>query len=397
MKKFIICSLLLVIFSAVTTLSAQDQPEEYLGLPGDNLNLYAVMKLFQESKTLEDFEKTLNDENSRINNLDLNGDNMVDYIRVFDNVDGEVHNIVLQVGVTERENQDVAVFTVLRERDGQVQIQLIGDEELYGRNYIIEPFFDDANSAQTPNPGYTGDTRTFNGQNINVIRTTTVEIAAWPVVRYIYLPNYVVWRSSWYWGYYPSYWRAWHPHYWHYYYGYHHNWYHDYYGHYRRWDHHRYPRWNEYYYTGRRSYSPAVRVRLESGNYKNTYSRPDQRRNGEALYTKTYKEQNRRSAGNVSSDSRRSGKSVSTGSGTGRRSAADQKSVTTRKTSTTTKSVSPARSEQKAGTSRRSNQTKTTTTTSSGRRSSKAVKSESSSKKSDSKKSSGSGKETRRR
>ncbi len=56
------------------------------------------------------------------------------------------------------------------------------------------------------------------------------------MVRFIFLPTYTVWHSSWYWGYYPSYWHPWRPFYWHYYYGYHYNWYNDYYGHYRRWD-----------------------------------------------------------------------------------------------------------------------------------------------------------------
>lgn len=32
-----------------------------LGLPGDNLNLYAVLEVFQKSPTLEGFEKSLND------------------------------------------------------------------------------------------------------------------------------------------------------------------------------------------------------------------------------------------------------------------------------------------------------------------------------------------------
>ena len=141
------------LFAAGTTLMAQNQQEEYLGLPGDNLNLYAVMKLFQESQTLEGFERSLNDENSRINNLDLNGDNMVDYIMVVDYVDGDVHTIVLRVAVNQRENQDVAVFTVQRYSNGQVHIQLTGDESLYGRNYIIEPIYDDGNPGQTPNPG----------------------------------------------------------------------------------------------------------------------------------------------------------------------------------------------------------------------------------------------------
>lgn len=45
-----------------------------LGLPGDNLDLYAVLDLFQKSKTIEEFEKSLNDDKAKINNLDLNDD-----------------------------------------------------------------------------------------------------------------------------------------------------------------------------------------------------------------------------------------------------------------------------------------------------------------------------------
>nr|MDA3822412.1 hypothetical protein [Bacteroidales bacterium] len=60
---------LAVLIAATMIVSAQDYPDEYLGLPGDNLNLYAVMNLFQESETLEGFERNLNDEESMINNL----------------------------------------------------------------------------------------------------------------------------------------------------------------------------------------------------------------------------------------------------------------------------------------------------------------------------------------
>jgi hypothetical protein len=49
-----------------------------LGLPGDNLNLYAVMRLFQNTATLEEFEYRLNSKSERINNLDLNMDNRID-------------------------------------------------------------------------------------------------------------------------------------------------------------------------------------------------------------------------------------------------------------------------------------------------------------------------------
>lgn len=287
MKKLITTSILAALVALGTTVMAQEYPDEYLGLPGDNLNLYAVMKLFQESETLEGFERNLNAENSRINNLDLNGDNLIDYITVSDYVDGNVHTIVLRAALNKNENQDVAVFTVQRFNDGTVQIQLIGDEDLYGKNYIIEPIYD-----ETPNPGYTG--KPSNTVNVTVVRTSPYEIARWPLISFIYQPDYSIWHSSWYWGYYPSYWNPWRPFYWHYYYGYHYNWYNDYYGHYRHWQHPRYTRYNDFYYSGIRAHSTEVRSRINDGQYKTTYSHPEQRREGEDLYSRVNPGQPRR-------------------------------------------------------------------------------------------------------
>src|SRR3972149_9278476 len=99
MKKLVYILLVPAMLAAAAVVKAQDYAEASLGLPGDNLNLYAVMKLFQESETLEGFERNLNDENSRINNLDLNGDNYIDYIRVIDQPDGWGHLTVLQVAL----------------------------------------------------------------------------------------------------------------------------------------------------------------------------------------------------------------------------------------------------------------------------------------------------------
>jgi hypothetical protein len=279
MKKLIFTSILALLLAGVSTIKAQEWPEEYLGLPGDNLNLYAVMDLFQKSETLEGFEKNLNDENSRINNLDLNGDNLVDYIMVSDYVDGDVHNIVLRVALNQKEYQDVAVFTVQKFGNGEVQIQLIGDEALYGRNYIVEPIY-----AETPNPGYSGRTRYTS--NVGVVTTTYYDLAYWPVIRYIYRPDYIIWRSAWYWGYWPAYWYSWSPYYWHYYYGYHYNWFDHYYAHYRYCDHYRYHGYNDFYYSNVRVHSPMVSVNINKGYYKSTYSRPEQRKDGEALYAK---------------------------------------------------------------------------------------------------------------
>jgi hypothetical protein len=297
--KTIVSSIIVLLVTAGMALKAQNRSEEYLGLPGDNLNLYAVMNLFQESQTLEEFEKNLNAEDSRINNLDLNNDNYVDYIMVTDYPDGDVHNIVLQVAMGPNEKQDVAVFTVQRFNNGSAQIQLIGDEALYGRNYIVEPIYD-----ETPNPGYTGR-RARNRDTY--VRTTYYEVAAWPMIQFIYEPYYSPWRSSWHWGYYPVYWHAWTPFYWHYYYGYHHNYYPVYYSHYRHCNTFRYTRYNDFYYHNVRSYSPTVVVNINKGHYKSTYSRPQSRRDGEALYSRTHSE---RSSNFSSGNSRRSSGSV---------------------------------------------------------------------------------------
>ena len=81
-----------------------------LGLPGDNLDLYAVMDLFQKSKTIEEFEKTLNLEKTGINNLDLDLDNKVDFIKVETKQNDDDFSFILQVDVSKTEKQDVAVI-----------------------------------------------------------------------------------------------------------------------------------------------------------------------------------------------------------------------------------------------------------------------------------------------
>lgn len=184
-----------------------------LGLPGDDLNLYAVLNIFQKSPTLEDFEKTLNAEDSKINNLDLNGDGQIDYIHVIDNANGSIHDIVLRVDINEHETQDVAVIEVERDANNQVHVQIIGDEALYGKDYIVEPYH------STPNPGYQGNVQETAGY---------YPPESWSIVGYMYAPTYVVWHSPFYWGYYPHFWHPWHPVEYHVYYGYHPHYYHYY-------------------------------------------------------------------------------------------------------------------------------------------------------------------------
>ena len=277
MKKSMITLVIALLFAGSGVLMAQATQREYLGLPGDNLNLYAVMNLFQEAETLEAFERALNDPEQMINNLDLNGDGYVDYLMVLDYADGNVHNIVLRVALNEKDYQDVAVFVVEKLRDGAVLVQLIGDEALYGENYIIEPIY-----AERPNPGYTGDRGT--PARAGVVTTTYYEVAAWPMVSYIYSPTYVVYRPSWRYGYYPIYWQPWRAHYYHYYYGFHYPMHTHYVTYYRPWRRPRTVVYHTTYYTNIRRHSPVVVVNIHRGSYKSTYSRPELRREGTARF-----------------------------------------------------------------------------------------------------------------
>jgi hypothetical protein len=202
-NKFLAIAIVLTsLFSTTAFSQSKDEPVS-LGLPGDNLDLYAVMEIFQKSKTIEDFEKELNAEKDGINNLDLNDDKKVDFIKVVTDKDGDSFSFVLQVAVSKTETQDVAVILVSKD----ASIQIVGDEDLYGKNYVIEP--KGTGSSSTANPGYSG------GETMNLpaaaAPTTTVVVQSPPIVQYVYSPAYVPYYSPFYFGFYPPYFRPWVP------------------------------------------------------------------------------------------------------------------------------------------------------------------------------------------
>ncbi|MDN3672187.1 hypothetical protein QWY99_03775 [Flavobacterium branchiarum] len=266
------------LFSLPVFSQSNDEPVA-LGLPGDNLSLFAVLDVFQKSKTLEDFERALNDPDSKVNNLDLNNDGQIDYIEVEGHKEGNTHVIVLQVAVNSKETQDVAVIEVVKDKNNKIHVQAIGDKDLYGKNYIVEPA--DTTSV-TPNPGYKGDAPVIiNNNTVNNYNTTTnpsyvsTSVSAWPVVLFLFSPVYVVYRSPWHWGYYPPYWHPWHPVYYHDYWGYHGHYYRSPY--YRRTTVIRHPRYYNNYAT-RRNSSVVVRDNRANGRYNSTYNGRDYKR-----------------------------------------------------------------------------------------------------------------------
>lgn len=189
---------------------AQDRTNS-TGFPGDNFSLQGALELFKNSKTLEEFEKKLNDKSNNVNNLDLNQDDKVDYVKVTDKVDNNIHAIVLRVNVNAKESQDIAVIAVEKTDEKTAVAQIIGDEDLYGKDVVVEPIGTD--EQKVPSSKEKGP---FAPEVKAVF--VVVNVWYWPVVQYIYMPDYVIWNSPWYWGYYPPYWSPWPPYPWYYHY-----------------------------------------------------------------------------------------------------------------------------------------------------------------------------------
>ncbi len=174
-----VASLLVVLF--VSTISCTAQRTIRVEAQNDdisnNLDLQAVASTFGESRDLEDFERRLNDYDSQISNLDLNNDGEVDYLRVIENMENNVHVVVIQAVLDRDVYQDVATIVVERRPNRRTVVQVIGDPYIYGYDYIIEPVY----------------------------------VYAPPIYSFFWGYNYRRWYSPYYYGYYPRYYRYRHP------------------------------------------------------------------------------------------------------------------------------------------------------------------------------------------
>jgi hypothetical protein len=177
-NQTLILTALLLVFCLTASVQANDNvsivtptSEAAVGL-----DLQAVGELFAETKNLEDFEKALNNPEDGLNNLDLDSNGEVDYIRIVEKVEGDTHVIILQAAIGKDEFQDVATIEV--EKVGNdYNMQIRGDALIYGANYYYRP----------------------------------LHVSVWPIFTWIYRPAYRPYHSRFYFGVYPRWWRPFHP------------------------------------------------------------------------------------------------------------------------------------------------------------------------------------------
>lgn len=193
-------SILVLLFVSFTSFG---QEATISNKTGDNFSLEGALDILKKSNSIEEFEKLLNKEDNNVNNLDLNNDGNIDYISVNDIQEGDTHVLVLSTYLNENEKQDIATIGIEKTGTENATLQIEGDTDLYSENTIAEPF-ETIQSAKVENKSGP------NSPEI-ILNTVLVNIWFWPSIRFIYGPRYVAYHSSFRWGFYPIWWKPWHP------------------------------------------------------------------------------------------------------------------------------------------------------------------------------------------
>jgi hypothetical protein len=176
--RFATSAVLLVIWAGFWPVFAQENIRVTASSSeaANGLDLTAVGQLFKTSANLEAFERALNDPDAGVNNLDLDGNGQIDFIRVVEETDAGVHLVILQVPFADNDFQDVATIEVENTGEDVYNMQVHGNDLIYGRDYYV----------------------TFHDTRIR----------SWPIIAMIYRPVYRPYRSVFHFGFYPRWWRS---------------------------------------------------------------------------------------------------------------------------------------------------------------------------------------------
>lgn len=177
-QRFATSILLLSLLVSVWPVFAQDRVT-VTSEAAEGLDLIAVGQLFKDSENLEAFEKALNDPQVGVNNLDLDDDGEVDFIRVVEEVAEGTHLVILQVPLAENEFQDVATIEIEKEGEEKYNFQVHGNEAIYGGDYYVA--------------------------------SPDIHIYRWPIITFVYRPAYRPYRSVFRFGFYPRWHRPYRP------------------------------------------------------------------------------------------------------------------------------------------------------------------------------------------
>lgn len=95
------------------------------------LDLDATTELAKKAKDAADFERLLNSQAEAVNNIDLNDDGKVDYIKVTEYGSGDRRGFSLTTEISPGKTQEIATIDFKREAD-KATVQTTGNPSLYG-------------------------------------------------------------------------------------------------------------------------------------------------------------------------------------------------------------------------------------------------------------------------
>jgi hypothetical protein len=204
-------SFFFLVFCLSLAVCSHAQEADSTGLPGDNFSLQGALEMFKKASSPEEFEKLINEKDNGVNNLDLNEDGETDYIRVIDKSEKDAHVFVLQVPVSDKESQDIAVIELEKTGNETANIQIVGDEDIFGEETIVEPDGGGDESSYLINDNQFAVAHGPSAEYAPIDTRIVVNVWLWPAVRFVYRPAYTVWVSPWRYHYYPGWWRPWRP------------------------------------------------------------------------------------------------------------------------------------------------------------------------------------------
>ncbi|MBX2814728.1 MAG: hypothetical protein KTR24_01970 [Saprospiraceae bacterium] len=191
-KSFQLAALLVCWLAGMHGIHAQNQVSA-------GLDLGATLDLYSQSASPEDFESKLNQQENKVNNLDLDQDGQVDYLAIHSYQVGDAHALVIRAHLSKDQEQDVAVIEIEKQGKEEAIAQIVGLEDVFGEEMIVEPFAQEDRSVEK---GPSSSTYT-----VRVV----VNVWTWRSVRFLYRPAYRPWVSPWHFASYPRWWRPWRP------------------------------------------------------------------------------------------------------------------------------------------------------------------------------------------
>jgi len=192
-------------------LYAQEEPTDSVTIKAlEDFNIYDLATVAEAVSNFEELEEALNDSSSHINNVDINGDGEVDYLKITEHQDGNAHTALISAIVGENELQTIVSIEMERISSTEASLQLVGEESFYGEEIILEPEggkvdISEEGAQEKQELPYEDNLR-GPAAPIYYYAPPAVHVT---IVYGVYRPAYVLWVSPVAWGVYPAWYRPW--------------------------------------------------------------------------------------------------------------------------------------------------------------------------------------------